>query len=151
MSWIGTDVKRRWMDPEERLWFLERAVEVYLSAGSRDEYLVFADPNDGHQYVRLLRSARGVRVEVGSREWFVCRPLTDQAVARLRDLGFEHEPKWSAFVCDGLPSSAIFVSKLIERLFIDAYDVAPDYALRASFRTEASARRLERMLRLGGS
>ena len=44
--WIGTDTVRRYMDPEERLWFLEEAVAAYL-----------AEPEPAGDLVRAVLSA----------------------------------------------------------------------------------------------
>src|SRR5437588_12517317 len=89
LMWIGTDTVRRYMDPEERLWFLEEAVAAYLAEPEPAGDLVFADLNDGHQWVWLVREGATVRVEVGARELFVNRPLSLEAVGRLAEIGYK--------------------------------------------------------------
>ena len=145
-KWVGPDMCRQNMDPEERLWFFEEAVAAYLAESATDGDLAFADLNDGHQYVLLAREDVTVKAEVGAREWFVNRPLSPQAIWRLGELGYQRDNLAGDFVRYRLPACAAELSRLIERSFLAAYDLRADFAVRASFKSEYAEERLQRRI-----
>jgi hypothetical protein len=148
MSWIGTNNGRNHMDPEERLWFLELAVAVYVSESPRKGTLAVVDANDSHQYVWLAQRNGTVTAEVGARERYALRPLSPAAVTRLGQLGFERSAFTDAFVRHGLVSDPVILSRLVERLFLVAYDLPGNFVVRVGFDSLRATRRLRRAMRI---
>jgi hypothetical protein len=136
------------MDPEERLWFLELAVAVYVSESSRKGSLAVVDANDGHQYVWLAQQNGTVMVEVGARERYASRPLSAAAVARLGQMGFERSPYTDAFVRYGLVADPVILSRVVERLFFVAYDLPGNFVVRVGFDSLRATKRLRRAMRI---
>ena len=139
------------MDPEERLWFLEMAVTAYLADPTDNGDLAFADLSNAHQYVWLLHRKGAVHMEVGAREFSVQHPLAARAVSRLHELEFERRSIDSDFARDGLAANPAELSWLVEQLFLGAYEVRPDFVVKASFKNEHAARRLRSMIRIAAS
>lgn len=138
------------MDPEERLWFLEQAVEAFVTHSTDSEDLAVVDMNDFHQYVWLFKRLGGIEAAVGSRERFCRRPLSPQAVAKVSELGFQQDAVMGDFIREGLPANSVMLSRLVERLFLCAYELAPDYAVRASFKNVMAAESLEALMHANG-
>lgn len=134
------------MDPEERLWLLEQAIVAYFADPADRGDLAFADPSDGHQYVWLIDRNGAVYVEVGARESFALRPLTARAVCRLQELGFQRSRISGDFFREDLEPKPPQLSRLVEQLFLFAYEPPMDFAVRASFKSEGAAQRLRSII-----
>ncbi len=151
MEWIGTAGLTYRMDPEERLWFLEQAVAAYFAEPIDRGDLAFADPSDGHQYVWLIDRNGAAHVEVGARESFAQRPLSARAVCRIHELGFQRSRISGDFFKEGLEPKPPQLSRLVEQLFLFAYEPPLDFAVRASFKNEGAAQRLRSIILVAAS
>lgn len=140
---------RCYMDPEERLWFIEQAVLCSLSVARRRDYLGFEDASDPDRFVDLQLTDRGVNVELGLCE-YTCRHLGLSAAASswlLKD-GWRRDgaDPWSCFSRRGLMSDGIAMARLVEAAYLRAYELPIDFAVTAIFEADVPAHALDRIL-----
>jgi hypothetical protein len=115
-----------------------------LLGGVAGDYLVVYDLDTLQQYVQLELQGNGdgtIYVEVGSREWMApLQPLSAQAVAALRALGFAGGGRARNYRAEGLFPDPHSLGQLTLRLFATAYPESEPFLLGILFKNTASAK-----------
>ena len=121
------------MNPEARLWFLHAAAKVMLNAPAR-AFLVIEVQGHPCEYEIIDREpGHELGLQVGCREWDCphCgnQPLPDEAIAKLRTLGFApaapHLNAWRQH----LPYVSRDLAILFEQAFLAAYEPPLDFEI----------------------
>jgi len=142
-----------WMDPEERLWLLERAFEEFAREPVDRDYLLLQDPAARELYVQFMHHGEEgmLYAEVGSREWNCksCgdRPLPLESVRGLAGLGFQGGGVRKNYSKDGITDlSPIDLALLAEKLFVVAYQARASFEVAVQYRLDMVLERLHARL-----
>lgn len=141
-----------WMNPEERLWLLDRAFEELMREPVDRDYLILEDPAAPEHYVQFLLDEVDSTfwAEVGSREWNCkCgnRPLPPESVRELADLGFVGGGVCKNYSKEGVTGlSPIELAVLAEQLFVVAYRSRADFEVAVQYKRDIVLHRLHARL-----
>lgn len=145
------DVGTGSMNCEERLWLIENALTRFLVDPDFDDFMAVQSSTLPCNQL-LFRFCEGHFVlEVGSREWDcpVCgnRPLTDDALKGLAELGFRRLPDGPNPAALGLPRDPRRLALLADDAMLCAYGEDPDFEVGVFFKRTAVLRDV--VVRLG--
>ncbi|MHB8394211.1 MAG: TY-Chap domain-containing protein, partial [Candidatus Dormibacteria bacterium] len=106
----------------ERLTVLEAILAALLREVGERAWVLFENAAAADEYVQIMNHHGSLYGEVSSREWQEpLRPLTQETVVSLRDLGFTGGATERNFRRDGLPPDPARLALLVDSLFVAAY------------------------------
>jgi hypothetical protein len=142
------------MDPEQRLWFIEQTMLHFLCMARWRGYIGFENAYDPARFVDLEITDSGVALELGLCE-YTRRHLGQSPAAStwLAKHGWRREESdpWSCYRRHGVLPDGVAVARLVEAVYIRAYELPFDFAVIAVLEDDAGADAIARMLNEGSS
>ncbi|MBJ7603281.1 MAG: hypothetical protein JF888_08860 [Candidatus Dormibacteraeota bacterium] len=136
------------MNPEERLWLLERAFDEYGRSPLDQDYMVIEQLGRPDHYVQFMHHGDDsvLLAEVSSREWGGSPSdgsLAPESVQVLAELGFTGGGPLKNYRRDGIADrTPIELAAMAERLFVVAYGPSADFEVSIQFKCDEALHRL---------
>jgi hypothetical protein len=132
------DVGQGHMDPEERLWLIDEALNRFLVDPEREDFMVLQSSTLPCNYVRFRHNYGELWGEVCSREWDCryCgnRPLSAVARARIGELGYVDGGEFGNYEARRLSGPTKELALLADNAMMRAFDELLDYEVGVYFK-----------------